>query len=552
MLTYLVELYNRLPKELDKTLAMVMIYLKVFTWWRRVKARRAADGLWPNNRSVPVQRSNLSAHSGDDRGVDRGGDRGGGCGASVAPSQRRSPSPERFFRHEPAGVSEIMGRDDAAPPRDGVPATTSPPSKSPPKSPSKVSVRSPWHAREAALNGAPLSPGARPAPGSAAVASRSFLRPPGSAVAFASDLVTAEGGGDGGGGGGGGAGAGAPPECVLLVFLHETRAVPRGRLSTLTVALAPEDGADASTVSVDVNADWTTNAIVSCPPLAATAAVVLGGVDGAELFAAEVPLPPLARPDEDASSAGLAEPKWYPSTLGAGEARLTVTRLRFRSMAEVGAEHAVAKAEIAELDKDVTRASAKAEALEARVAQLERQNEALRAEADLLRSLADGGGMPGRSPFLPDPGDAESATSASAVAATAASPGAHHVHERVADLTDRYQSRATSLTGSASVAASASAMGKASGYATGRHSAAFASSSSLVGRAAGLGGGTETLMSELDSTVLCGVPPSTFSARPKRLHDLGIRAVVNCCNEYVCTLNTPNVNNKHQQQQQQQ
>jgi hypothetical protein len=43
MLTYLVELYNRLPKELDKTLAMVMIYLKVFTWWRRVKAKRLAD-----------------------------------------------------------------------------------------------------------------------------------------------------------------------------------------------------------------------------------------------------------------------------------------------------------------------------------------------------------------------------------------------------------------------------------------------------------------------------------------------------------------------------
>ena len=77
MLTYLVELYNRLPKELDRsvetkiclralllsrfrrfivnvltvlshlqrtrTLAMVMIYLKVFSWWRRVKAGRRAS-----------------------------------------------------------------------------------------------------------------------------------------------------------------------------------------------------------------------------------------------------------------------------------------------------------------------------------------------------------------------------------------------------------------------------------------------------------------------------------------------------------------------------
>jgi hypothetical protein len=36
MLTYLVELYNRLPKELDESLAMVMVFLKVLRWWRKV------------------------------------------------------------------------------------------------------------------------------------------------------------------------------------------------------------------------------------------------------------------------------------------------------------------------------------------------------------------------------------------------------------------------------------------------------------------------------------------------------------------------------------
>jgi hypothetical protein len=36
MLTYLVELYNRLPKELDESLAMCMVYLKVMRWWRKL------------------------------------------------------------------------------------------------------------------------------------------------------------------------------------------------------------------------------------------------------------------------------------------------------------------------------------------------------------------------------------------------------------------------------------------------------------------------------------------------------------------------------------
>jgi len=40
MLTYLVELYNRLPREMDRTLATVMVYLKVSKWWAKVKADR--------------------------------------------------------------------------------------------------------------------------------------------------------------------------------------------------------------------------------------------------------------------------------------------------------------------------------------------------------------------------------------------------------------------------------------------------------------------------------------------------------------------------------
>jgi hypothetical protein len=52
MLTYLVELYNRLPKDLDRTLAMVMVYLKVSSWWRRVKKNRKFNRPKPTSSST--------------------------------------------------------------------------------------------------------------------------------------------------------------------------------------------------------------------------------------------------------------------------------------------------------------------------------------------------------------------------------------------------------------------------------------------------------------------------------------------------------------------